>query len=471
MQIHIQSQNYKLRKNFQLNFKFIFVQIAILVTLTTACFSVFADSLWRSREMLLSGKYDQLEEQFLAADEGLLSGNKNAEKFYDLVYASLLKPSDLTYDSPIRLELEKWLEARPESFAPHTALSYFHNLFGNDLRGTKWIAETSREQVTNMRREHAVSRKYAMQAIKRNNTSIMAYERILLMTRGTSKIAHKPKGGFFKKMLCGNLYNSLSEGIDCEFATETFMDMPEFSHADERVFSVRKLWDAYLFKNMPRWGGSYIRMQAIVEAASPYLNEPDLYLLNQREVTDRMDRFQKEGKFYESLMMGRNYLILGHEKGLSEAEHLTRIYEEMLQAAKFHRDMPNCLYFGDLLTKRYPWGTNYWADYGYCALLAKRWDIAHTAFRYHAGTRYAVDAWALSFLGQSYLHLDYFQEAYTLLKRAERADNSFKKYTQKRIESIEKNHPDKAYESDKPIEEFIKSLPIDYRDFEIVKEN
>lgn len=435
----------------------------VLFLLLIPSMNASAESLWKSRELLFDSQYDDLEASFLKADQAVLKSKDGATVYYDFVYQSLFKASDLEENSPVLEKLHEWQSQDPDSYAPLTALSFYHHEYGSFLRGSKFRNETTEEQFSGMRREYEKSKSYALKAITLNKSAIRAYETMIAIEPGQPKhgSSAQQEEGVLLQILCSKNYPLISKKIGCEFSENTFTELPLFKSADEGVLKVRLLWMAYLLKNRPRWGGSYERMQSILDASKSYLTKNEIYYLGAIEVADRMDILQKSKRYQDAIDLGKNYLSIGEKNGFPFYRHDSSVYVELMESSKFLGLHGDCILFGLSASKIYSWNSRTWADIGYCATHEREWGLANFTLRYHADIRSKADAWALFYLGESFRNLREFDKTYTLFSRARREDKSYSEFTDNALKWIEKNHPTKAVELDNSISEIVGPLAVD----------
>lgn len=422
-----------------------------------------AESLWESRELLLDGKYKELEARFRKADESVIQSKDGAILYYDFVYQSLIKASDLESNSSLLAKLKDWHTSKPDSYAPLAALSFFHRRYGSRLRGDKTRKNTTEQQFSGMYQEYRKSKDYALRAIAKNKSALLAYEMLLWVQarREKNRLPEPREDGVLRQLLCSKNYPRFSEKLGCELKEANFTDLSVFQNSDEGVLGARILWIVYLLKSTPRWGGSYDQMHGIIAASKAHLKEDEVYFLGSVEVEDRMDRFIRSERYQEAFELGREYLSVGEEQGFDFYRHDAGIYVEMMKAAKYLGELGQCIQYGLMASKIYSWSSKTWADVGYCATHTKEWNLANFTLRYHADLLFEVDAWALFYLGESFRNLGRFDITYTLFKRAEKADPSYAQYIENKISWIESTHPESAIESDNDISEIIGPLDVD----------
>jgi tetratricopeptide (TPR) repeat protein len=143
--------------------------------------------------------------------------------------------------------LDAWVEAMPDSWAALAARGNYQAAIGWHRRGYKWASETPPQNFRRMAAAHRISFPDLDEALARNPNLVAAH--ITLIQVGMANSAPL-------KVMRALLDDALARCPDC--------------------FAVRA---AFMWSLLPRWGGSYARMQAFADESARVSSNPKMRLL------------------------------------------------------------------------------------------------------------------------------------------------------------------------------------------------
>lgn len=144
--------------------------------------------------------------------------------------------SDIAIETP----LQHWVEMFPESFAAHQALAEHHLQSAWHARGSRWIKDTTDEQINGMQSHFNIAYREALQALTLHKKLIPAYLIIIRLANASG-----------------------AKEIENQAIMEALKEQPN---------SYLVHYNA-LFALEPKWGGSFEEINAYLQQVEPYYSE------------------------------------------------------------------------------------------------------------------------------------------------------------------------------------------------------
>ncbi|RPI74602.1 MAG: DUF4034 domain-containing protein [Desulfobacteraceae bacterium] len=198
---------------------------------------------------------------------------KDEFKVYDAFRAfALSEPSYEEY-------FNQWIAATPDVYFPYLAAAEFYYTQAWNSRGAAWAAETTEAQFQGMHSNFENAEKHINTAWEIKPNLLCAFILRLGMQNASG----------------------LKEYEDRTFA-QALKHCPE-------TFLIRH---QYLWCKLPRWGGSYEKMEACVKASEPFMqSNPRLSALYGRIYEDQANMLRKEKKYQQALELLNKGLKFG----------------------------------------------------------------------------------------------------------------------------------------------------------------
>lgn len=384
----------------------IYKNIFRLVLLISYCISNFsyAENTFIQRQLLFSNQFSELEANLAKANDDYLAKSISINAYYAFTKTFWFErdiPNSTLFDA-----LTLWLESNPKSAYAHVLMGIYWSDKAHQARGTKWGKDTSEKQINEMNKHFNTAWEYLQKGLQLNPSILQAYVAHLSITR-TSSLFGTPQQ-FMQKIVPAEMKHNL------------------------------EIWDALLQTLIPRWGGSYLRMENIISKQVPTyisnLSEADTQALSDSINYDRIDTLTGNKKHKMALEVV--------SKSIDNNTQYAAIYSIAGHVAYKLKGFKSCYLYEGKATKLRPWSAFSWKKRGLCAIKLQQWPQANEAFRYVVFIN-GLNKYNLFKLGQTYMYLLQFDKAYAVFKKAEELDPEYKRYTKMYTGYIEKEKTDK----------------------------
>jgi tetratricopeptide (TPR) repeat protein len=165
-------------------------------------------------------------------------------------------------DASLAAPLTEWIKGRPKSYSARLARGIYYLSIGTAKRGDKFIAETSKQQLQDMKEYVSKAMPDLMTSLQLEDRPIVTYVHILDI--GMKLGLREPNMGIVQDAL----------GID------------------PSSFIVRR---KFMYALQPRWGGSYVEMEALLAEAKGHLSASELNALESIIYVDKGRSKEREG--------------------------------------------------------------------------------------------------------------------------------------------------------------------------------
>lgn len=242
--------------------------------------AVYLDEQNNLRTLFEARRFAELSDQ-LAAIEQSFAQNPREEYRLTGAYWALAKMRE-----DYRPLLDTWVDARPGDPAPYLArASYLYEL-GRDKRGTAWASKTSKENFAAMR---------------------VYFQDALVDLRRAVEIN--------PRLLQAHLLRIAIENIDGDEEREDLL----FNQAREFFPDSSQLYKRMMWAKLPRWGGSYARMEEIADEARQHLDSnPELILLYAEIYLDQAWYRERDKHHQQALVLIDKALAYGGSASVYE---------------------------------------------------------------------------------------------------------------------------------------------------------
>lgn len=359
------------------------------------------------KKLLLTHNFEALEERLDFYNNGYLNGQISKKDYYWSVENLWTVRKD--EKDKFKAALEKWIKAYPDSAQAHIAMGEHYATEGYNARGNKWASETSIEQFSEMEKQFAKAQEHLDTGIEINPSIIKGY---------TIKM--------------GILRNSKSNQRHMQLVPRM---MAYMRTVPINIKARQAVWWRFIDLLTPRWGGSYHKMQDIIDTEIPKFI-PDLSLkakanLEDAILHDKMSALALEKKYRSVINLSK--------KRISEKTTSPGVYNTAANATYKIKDYQNCFKYARRSANLRPWRSYGWKNVGACAYRLERWADMKAAYSHRIYIK-GVSAYRLYYLAMSYMHLKQYAKAYVLFKEAEDMDPSYyEEYTKNYVGYIEKN--------------------------------
>ncbi len=217
-------------------------------------------------EMMRHGNFEKLENYFLGVQSSYESREIN-----ELAYEEMMDSLKHDADEVVAM-YDDWLENIPDSYIARFGKGATNNRIGWNKRGTKWAKETSRDNLTGMR-------KYHLLAFDDLRAAVALYPKLTIGYRDLISIDKNRSGTMGKDYW-------LAESI---------------KH-DPYNYIARK---AYMLNLRPRWGGSHHKMHEFSLLALQHADKnPVLRGLPAYEYADKASVFVRRKLYLDAIEAG-----------------------------------------------------------------------------------------------------------------------------------------------------------------------
>jgi tetratricopeptide (TPR) repeat protein len=204
-------------------------------------------------------------------------------------------------------KLEAWVRATPDSFAPYLALGSHWTAVAYKRRGTKFAAETARQDFDAMYEAVKHARRNLQQALFKNPRLLAAQRMAMRLGAGTSE----------RELVDQALAQSLKVCPEC--------------------FAIRV---SYLFGLQPRWGGSFEAMAGFAQAA-PVAKNAKLKLLPGYQLIEKSHVAREAERLDEALSAANAACELGPHADFLEER--AEVWMAKLDFERAQRDLDDAL--------------------------------------------------------------------------------------------------------------------------------
>lgn len=361
-----------------------------------------AENTFAQRKLLLSHQFSVLEKNLATANDGYLDKRISIHDYFAVNRTFWLERDVPTPE--LLNALDSWLESSPKSAYAHVLMGIYWSDRAHQARGKKWAKDTSSTQIKNMNMFFVKAWHFLQKGLEIDSSIIEAYDKQLSITRTSSH------------------YGSPQEYM---------RTVP--SAMKRNIY----IWDILLQSSIPRWGGSYARMNQIIKQEIPvYL--PKLTDVERQTLTDiitydKVDTLTRNNHHKAALKLAL--------KSIYNNTDYAAIYSITGHIAYKLKDFKKCYDYEGHSTKLRPWHAFSWKKRGLCAIKLQQWQQANNAFRYTVFIS-GINKYDLFKLGMTYMYLYQFDKAYAVFKKADELDPKYKKYTEMYTRYIEKEKPD-----------------------------
>ncbi len=365
--------------------------------------NVFAENTFTQRNLLLSQQFSNLENNLALTNDNYLNGSLSLNDYYAVTRMFWLK-RDVS-DPALFNALESWLTANPDSAYAHVLMGVYWSDKAHQARGGKWAKDTANSKTSTMNKYFIKSWDYLQKGLQLNPAILQAYVTQLSITRTSSHF------GSPQQLMQKSIPAAMKYKIE--------------------------VWDTLLQTSIPRWGGSYQRMDYIINQEIPIfipnLSDVERQILNDTITYDRIDTMARNDKNKIALQLA--------SKSIDNNTQNAAIYTIAAKVAYKLNDFKTCYDYAGIAVRDRPWSSSSWQKRGLCAIKLQQWQQANDAFRYTVFIK-GANKYDVFKLGMTYMYLEQFDKAYAAFKLAEKLDPDYTQYTKRYTRYIEKEKSD-----------------------------
>jgi len=365
--------------------------------------NAYAENTFTQRELLLSHQFSSLENNLALTNDNYLNGSLSLNDYYAVTRMFWLK-RDVS-DPALFNALKSWLKAKPDSAYAHVLMGVYWSDKAHQARGGKWAKDTADSKISTMNKYFITSWDYLQKGLQLNPAILQAYVTQLSITRTSSHF------GSPQQLMQKSIPAAMKHKIE--------------------------VWDTLLQTSIPRWGGSYQRMDYIIDQEIPVfipnLSDVERQILNDTITYDRVDTMARNDKNKMALKLAT--------KSIDKKTQNAAIYTVAAKVAYKIDDFETCYNYAGIAVRDRPWSASSWKKRGLCAIKLQHWQQANEAFRYTVFIK-GINKYDLFNLGMTYMYLEQFDKAYASFKKADELDPEYVKYTDMYTSYIEKEKTD-----------------------------
>ncbi|WED25361.1 hypothetical protein L3V77_09775 [Vibrio sp. DW001] len=380
-------------------------RILSLTIILLALFSInshASDNFGHYRALFKNHQFAQLEEEQKKVNEQFINSDKTWTEFYSAFFC-------LYYDRDFQ---DKWLEKAIDDLEASSSdsayrllnLGIYYTELGYEIRGSGWRNTVSDYDIKKMYDSFAIAAQYLNQALEKDASLLAAYQNLISIAKNESG----------------------KESDD--YIAATFQQALQVKGDN---FALAK---TVLYAKLPRWGGSYVEMENMVDMLKPHFssNMTDYNKLNSFLIHDKLEKHIKKQRF---------------KHVLRELEPYQNIHSFVIQQdlAKIYRDTEKwekCYQHAKIAADEAPY-SDIQGVLGICANKLEKWEESIQAYIKHFELN-GPNAWTLFYLADAYEHLGYYEIAYPLYKESIIIRADYKQYSLRHINKIKDEHPDKT---------------------------
>lgn len=177
------------------------------------------------------------------------------------------------------LALSQWVKSTPSVYQPYLARAYYYTHMGWESRGYKWAKETSDEQFRKMNYYFELARRDIGKVLEIDPNSLLAMN--LLLTNNRAQSRDQENMALIQRALKCHPHSFL-------------------------------LRASYMNCLLPRWGGSYYRMEQFAKEAQKFANiNPQLKVLQGFVYEDQADYACRDKRFANAIELCNEALAYG----------------------------------------------------------------------------------------------------------------------------------------------------------------
>ena len=372
----------------------------ILLFISTGSWSSTTAEFGHYRNLLLSGKTDQLEKEQKKINDGYIQKHVSWSEFYP-AFDSLWYERDFkegTLQEPISI-LENNINKTGYTYL-NLGVYYYEK--GRKTRGGKWLNETPQNNLDRMWKYYQVSEGYLKKALEVDLSLVQAYRTLM------------------------NIYTNLAEERG-EPLIRAYLAKALDVRSDNYVIG-----HVVLHSQKPRWGGSYAQMNMFMGEIESHFkeNKADYGMLKGVIPADQADILLRNKRLNDASEIIGNNEITGYPL----------LYLEKMELSNTQKDYSTCIEAAEYVLRYYPYEVPALKSLGTCSEKMNAWEKSKNAFYKYTQIK-GNAAWQLFYLGKAHMNLHQYDKAYPLLKESVSLKADYIKYAGKMIDYIEKAHP------------------------------